>query len=240
MGSGGMIRAVAFDLDGTLIDTAPDLGAAANAMLRQIGRAEVSAEAVMTFIGGGLTEFVERALAASGPSDSSPAFRAGAEVAFRTLYRKRLFERSRIYAGVGETLDWLQSNSIAAACVTNKESHFALPLLDAAGLRQRFAQCFCADLASDRKPMPNLLLAACAYLDVSPRELLYVGDSRTDIIAARSAGCPSAAVGYGYQDAASLRELQPDFIVANLLDLVEKLPRKDTTADAALDVPSSV
>jgi phosphoglycolate phosphatase len=235
-----MIRAIAFDLDGTLIDTAPDLTFAVNAMLRQIGRAEVTAATVLTFIGGGLTEFVERALTATSPTDGPipPALRAGAEVAFRVIYRQHLFERSRLYAGVSDALCWLGDNNVPVACITNKESQFALPLLHAAQLRQHFDQCFCADLASDRKPSPNLLVTACTQLRIAPHELLYVGDSRGDIIAAHNAGCRSAAVNYGYQDLASFGEPKPDFVVDNLLALTEKLFAADARTGAALNAAS--
>jgi phosphoglycolate phosphatase len=218
-----MIRAVAFDLDGTLIDTAPDLGAAANEMLRILGRPSLPQSLMPRLIGAGISEFVERVLAASGAGmPLTPSLRAGAEALFRKLYRQHLFDRSCVYPGVRHTLQWLASAGRSLVCITNKEHRFAARLLEAADLLQFFQYIFCADLAEDRKPSPNLLFKACARLAIKPHELLYVGDSRADIIAAHAAGCRVTAVTYGYQDARSLDELHPDGLIDNLAEVTTR------------------
>ena len=104
--------------------------------------------------------------------------------------------------------------------MTNKHSAFTLPLLDAAGLTPFLAFALCADCADERKPKPDLLLAASARLGVASSEMLYVGDSPADIAAARAAGCPVAAVDYGYTDHARLAEAGPDWIIGSIAELV--------------------
>src|SRR5205085_8340409 len=106
-----------------------------------------------------------------------PAVLATARSQFRQLYAARLFNRSRVYPAVIATLEALATRGIRLCCVTNKHSAFTLPLLDAAGLTPFLAFALCADRADERKPKPDLLLAASARLGVAPREMFYVGDS---------------------------------------------------------------
>lgn len=217
-----MIRAIAFDLDGTLIDTAPDLSTSANLMLARLGRAPLSPASVPQFIGAGISAFVARVLEYSqSHARYDPILSAGAEALFRRLYREHLFEHSRIYPQVRATLKSLAEGGTALCCITNKESAFASSLLRAAHLDIFFQHTLCADNSEDRKPSPNLLLQACARMHIQPRDLLYVGDSRADIIAARSAGCRIAAVTYGYHDAESLDQLHPDQLVASFGEIAE-------------------
>jgi phosphoglycolate phosphatase len=209
-----VIRAIAFDLDGTLIDTAPDLAASANLMLAHLGCAPLAPACVPQFIGAGISAFVARVLEQSKRHVRyDPVLNAGAEALFRRLYREHLFERSRIYPEVRATLQSLDELGTVLCCITNKESAFTAHLLRAAHLDIFFQHTICADHLEDRKPSANMLLQACALMKIEPRDLLYVGDSRADIIAARTAGCPIAAVTYGYQDAAALDQLRPDELI---------------------------
>lgn len=215
-----MIRAIAFDLDGTLIDTAPDLGACMNVVLDMIGRPPLPQEVVPRLIGAGISSFVEGALRYRSTNlPLTPALRAGAEAVFRKSYGQHLFDRSSVYPGVRHSLGALTTSGTPLCCVTNKESSFALRLLEAADLSHYFRHVLCADLAEDRKPSPNLLVAACRRLDIEPAELVYVGDSRSDIIAARAAGCAVVCVAYGYNSPHALEALRPDELVDNLAEL---------------------
>jgi phosphoglycolate phosphatase len=217
-----MIRAIAFDLDGTLIDTAPDLGASANLMLARLGRAPLPQSSISRLIGAGISAFVERVLEETAEDhSSSPIMRAGAEALFRRLYRDHLFERGRIYPEVRATLKSLADGGTALCCVTNKESAFTPHLLTAAHLDSYFQHVLCADYIEDRKPSPNLLLQACKRVGVKASELLYVGDSRADIIAARAAGCRIAAVSYGYEDAQTLLQMHPDEMIESLREVTQ-------------------
>jgi phosphoglycolate phosphatase len=217
------IRAAAFDLDGTLIDTAPDLAAAANAMLSELGYAPLPEARIAPMIGDGIDRLVARALAAAGASmEASVRAMAG----FRAHYARHLFERGRVYPGVREGLIGLGTSGIALCVVTNKASEFTRPLLRAAGLLDMFQLVLCADRPEQRKPSPHLLLAACTGLEVRADELVYVGDSRIDAAAARAAGCAIARVQYGYDDAA--RD-DADYAIGSLADLVALAHRRSVT-----------
>jgi len=215
------IEAIAFDLDGTLINTAPDLGAAANMMLMILGGRPLLEQRIPALIGAGIDQFVKRVLTESSDTAPTQALQTTAATLFRELYGQRLFVRSRVYAGVAEALRVLDDRDITMCCVTNKESQFALPLLEAAGLSAQISFTLCADRASDRKPSPNLLLAAGACMGIEPSKILCVGDSRADIVAARAAGCRIVAVDYGYHHDQPLAELQPDGIVSNVMELID-------------------
>ena len=214
------VRAIAFDLDGTLIDTAPDLALAANTMLESLGYPPLAKRQIEALIGDGIDKLVEGVLMESIDHVAGPAMLGAARVQFRQLYAARLFERGGVYPAVITTLEALAGRGIQLCCVTNKHSAFTLPLLDAAGLTPFLAFAICADHADERKPKPDLLLAASARLGIAPSEMLYVGDSPADIAAARAAGCPVAAVDYGYTDRARLAEAHPDWIIGSIAEFV--------------------
>ncbi len=213
------IRAAAFDLDGTLIDTAPDLAAALNLTLAGLGYAPLPEERIPALIGEGVDRLLTKALAEShGAPPLQAALPAAAEL-FARLYGERLFEKSRVYPGVTEGLALLEHAGIALCCVTNKHSTFAIPLLEAARLQEYFAFTLCADRAEQRKPKPDLLLAACTHLAVEPQEMLYVGDSHTDVGAAEAAGCHVLVVNYGYDHGRPVDELGAERIIGNLREI---------------------
>jgi len=214
------VRAIAFDLDGTLVDTAPDLALAANTMLESLGYPPLAKRQIEALIGDGIDKLVEGVLTESIDRIAGPAMVGAARAQFRQLYAARLFERGRVYPAVITTLEALAGRGIQLCCVTNKHSAFTLPLLDAAGLTPFLAFAICADHADERKPKPDLLLAASARLGIAPSEMLYVGDSPADIAAARAAGCPVAAVDYGYTDRARLAEAGPHWIIGSIAELV--------------------
>jgi phosphoglycolate phosphatase len=213
------LRAAAFDLDGTLVHTVPDLAAAANAMLAALGLPALTEPRIAGLVGGGVERLVEGALAERMRPEADAASLAKATALFRGEYAARVFDRSRVYPGVFDGLRRLRARGIPTCCVTNKHSAFALPLLDAAGLAGLLSFALCADGADQRKPAPDLLIAAGERLGVPPRRLLYVGDSRIDIATARAAGCPVAVVDYGYSHGLSLAEARPDWIVSSIADL---------------------
>jgi phosphoglycolate phosphatase len=217
------IRAVAFDLDGTLIDTMGDLAASVNLMLGMLGAPELSEARVRTLVGNGVETLVLRAFNDSvGSAATHAAQRAAALALFRRLYSQQLYKRSKVYPGVTAALRSLSDAGISLCCITNKDSTFAEPLLKQAGLSEFFSFTLCADRAEDRKPSPNMLLAACSRLGLAPAEMLYVGDSSMDIAAARAAGSPVVAVSYGYgkDHAGGAGAVQPEGRVDDLTELV--------------------
>ena len=215
------IRAVAFDLDGTLIDTMGDLTAAVNLMLSMLGARELPDPRVRALVGNGVDQLVLRALNESvGNTPTQAAQRPAALALFRTLYGQGLFQRSKVYPGVVQALRSLADARISLCCITNKDSVFAEPLLKAAALSELFAFTLCADRAEDRKPSPNMLLAACSRFGIAPAEMLYVGDSDVDIAAARAAGSPVIAVTYGYGKDHGSNAAQADGRVDDLAEVV--------------------
>jgi phosphoglycolate phosphatase len=215
------VRAAAFDLDGTLIDTMGDLAAAVNLMLGMLGAKELPEPRVRALVGHGVDQLVLRALTESlGDRPTHSAQRSAALALFRRLYGQRLFKHSSVYPGVVQALRSLSDAGIALCCITNKDSMFSEPLLREAGLGGFFAFTLCADRAEDRKPSPNMLLAACSRLGIAPAEMLYVGDTSIDIAAARAAGCPVIAVSYGYGKDHPTTDAKSDGFVDRLTDLV--------------------
>jgi 2-phosphoglycolate phosphatase len=215
------IRAVAFDLDGTLIDTLPDLAGAVNATLTALGAHALPQARVKELVGDGADKLIERAVAeALTGGAATAATQAQALELFLAYYAEQLFSRSRVYPEAMRTLRALEAKAIRVCCVTNKSSRFALPLLEQAGLARLLEFTLCADRTEDRKPSPVLLLQACERLELIPRELLYVGDSHTDVMAAHAAGCGAVAVTFGYHKSGSLERVGPDVTVATLIEIV--------------------
>lgn len=216
------VRALAFDLDGTLIDTLPDLAAAGNRMLQAMGRAPVSEDRVRGFIGDGIGVLTRRLLTGEMHADRPPAdFEAGL-AAFMQAYAEELVVRSRPYEGVADALAALAPR-YPLACVTNKAMAYADPLLTGLGLRQHLSLVLGGDSLPKKKPDPLPFLHCARILEVQPAQLLVVGDSPNDCAAARAAGCPVVCVPYGYHGAGGVHGLDCDAIVADLLALATSL-----------------
>lgn len=229
------VAAVSFDLDGTLIDTAPDLSAAAKVMLLMLGGEPLPDERIPALIGAGIDEFVKRVLVQSGVMPDARLQETAAAL-FRDLYGQQVFQRSRVYPGVMMTLHMLRGAGLTLCCVTNKERKFAQPLLELAGISGYFAAVLCPERPEDRKPSPSLLHSACRQAEIEPLDMLLVGDSRADIQAAHAAGCRVVAVDYGYQIDPPLEELRPDAVVSDLKEIMELSvrPRSGTRALRAI------
>jgi phosphoglycolate phosphatase len=215
-------RAVAFDLDGTLVDSAPDLAAAANAMLAEHALPGLPQARVVAAIGDGIEALVFQVLAESAGRSPDAAMAAKAGERFRELYARDIFTASRVFPGVREGLERIAALGLPLGCVTNKARAFTASLLDRAGLANRLAFVECPESAGERKPAPFLLLKVCRSLGIAPGELLYVGDSALDVAAARAAGCPVVLVDYGYNRAGAVSEAGADAVIASLVDLAER------------------
>ena len=207
------IRAVLLDLDGTLIDTAPDIAASANRMLAQLGRDALPEERVVDFIGQGIANLVRRVLAESGTPSS--AFEQALAL-FEASYLAHVADRSVPYPGVVEGLERFRAAGIPMACVTNKASRFTAALLDATRLRAYLGAVVSGDDVARKKPEPDALFAAAAALGVAAHESWVIGDSANDVKAARAAGCPVAVVPYGYREGLAVEALGADAVVAGV------------------------
>ena len=212
--NGATIRAVLFDLDGTILDTAPDLAACANAMLAEIGRAPLPEAQIRDYIGKGVQNLVARSLEATGGAGAVDS--AHALEVFERLYLEGLAVRTRPYPGVVEGMETLARAGIAMGCVTNKAARFTVPLLERTGLMRFMGVVVSGDTVANKKPHPEPMLHAVAKLGVQPREALMVGDSRNDVDSARAAGCPVVVVPYGYREGLPVEALGADAVVATV------------------------
>ena len=205
------IRAVILDLDGTLLDTAPDSASAANRMLAELGLAAVSEDRVRDFIGRGVANLVLRLLEESGTGGHERALQR-----FEVAYLEGVADRSRPYPGVLEGLATFAAARVPLACVTNKPSRFTEPLLAATGLRPYFGAVLSGDQVARKKPEPDALVAAAGALGVPVRSAWVIGDSANDVLAARAAGCPVAVVPYGYREGLAVDALGADAVLPSL------------------------
>lgn len=216
-------RAALIDLDGTLLDTAPDLAAAANAMLGELGLPLLDPELVREFVGKGLAVLVRRALQASLGKAPDAAAASHAEAIFLPHYERLNGACARIYAGVIDGLEAMRGQGLRTACVTNKLLRFTEPLLARTRLRGYFDAVVTSDLAGARKPDPAVFLHACRLLAVAPEDAAVIGDSDNDGDAARAAGCRFLLVPYGYREGRRVEEIRSDGVVATLLEAAKRL-----------------
>lgn len=208
------------DLDGTLLDTIPDLAAATNLMLKALGRPQLPLETVRNYVGKGIPRLVERALARDIDGQVDTAALAQALPVFERFYRTVNGAHTTLYPGVLEGLEQLRVAGFPLACVTNKAGAFTLPLLERMGLAGYFAQTIAGDTLARKKPDPQQLLHACVQFGVAPEKMLMIGDSVNDVQAARAAGCPVFCVPYGYNEGHAVQSLDVDAIVSALIDCI--------------------
>jgi len=201
------IRAVIFDLDGTLVDSAPDLIGALDTLLIAHGRTPIGVAAGRALIGDGAAKLVERGFAARG---GLPAPLAALVPPFIDLYEERLARLTRPFAGVPETLAALAAGGLALGLCTNKPDRATATLLEALDLARHFAAVIGGD--GRRKPDPEPVLRCLAALGATPDTTLFVGDSPVDHQAARAAGLPVALVSFGYTPV-PVRSLAPDHVL---------------------------
>ena len=189
-----MIRAVLFDLDGTLADTAPDMALTVNRMLEKRGLPSVPAESVWPHVSKGARGMIGAAFGLKPEDDGFQALREE----FLDLYGENLCVGTRLFPGMEELLQELESGGIAWGVVTNKFERFAVPLVEALGLARRAAVVVGGDTCPRPKPFPDPLLFAAERMGVAPPAVLYVGDDERDVLAAHAAGMPVLAAAYGY------------------------------------------
>ncbi len=217
------IRALLFDLDGTLVDSVPDLAAAVDAMLADLGLPPAGEARVREWVGNGSQRLVKRALTGRMDGEPDPALLARAMPLFMAHYERLLCHRSALFDGVREGLRQLRAAGLKMAVVTNKPSRFIEPLLSALGVREDFAVLVGGDTLAERKPHPAPLLYAAQRLGEDPAAALMVGDSRNDVEAARRANMAVVCVPYGYNHGEDIRQASPDAVVEDLRELARLL-----------------
>ncbi len=218
---GGILpQLVMFDLDGTLLDSVPDLTVAVDQMLARLGRPPAGEEQVRKWVGNGVEVLVRRALAGQLDADLVDQ----AEVAQALPWFMAAYSGShvltRVYPGVLPVLQWLQARSLPMALITNKPEQFVGPLLEEKGLGGFFRWTVGGDTLPQRKPDPAGLRHVLACAGVAAEAALFVGDSRNDVLAARAAGVRCVAMSYGYNHGQPVAEAHPDLVLDDLRQLL--------------------
>jgi len=217
------IAAAMIDLDGTLLDTVPDIAAAAARMLATLELPARSQDEIRGFIGKGIPTLVERCLQAGVGATQAEKLQSEAVALFEQCYFEESGRRSAVYPGVFEGLERLRSLRLRLACVTNKAARFTLPLLEQKGLAPYFELVVSGDTLARKKPDPMQLTYICAEFALAPAAVLLIGDSVNDALAARAAGCPVLCVSYGYNEGGDVHDLDCDAIVKSLLEAADLL-----------------
>ncbi len=224
MNSPSLPGAVVFDLDGTLIDSAPDLHVALNRLLAELGRRELGLTEATLMIGNGAKKLVERALAASGDVPDEDDLEAMTS-RFLEIYEGSATALTRTYPYVNDVLGRLKSDGLTLGLCTNKPHRATVLILDELGLHGYFDAVFGGDsIAGVRKPDPRSLLATIERMGSSPADTVMVGDNGNDVGAARNAGIPIILVEGGYT-AIPARDLGADGIIRDFRELPEALAR---------------
>lgn len=227
-------QAVLFDLDGTLIDSVPDLTAAIDEMLESIGKAPAGEVKVNRWVGNGAAALVKRALADRDDGDrddgdalhnarySNEAYSSAYSV-FERAYAQRLTQATGLYDGVLSVLSALISADIKLGLITNKPRQFTLPLLKALDIDHYFSDVLCGDDLEFKKPHPLPVLTALKNLSVSAQQAIMVGDSISDIKSATAAGVKTVAVTYGYNHGIPITDVRNDCQANVYIDHIKQL-----------------
>ncbi len=212
-------KMILIDLDGTLVDSVPDLAFCVDAMLARLGRAPRGEAAVRTWVGNGLERLVRRALIGQLDGEPEESDYRLAHPIFLELYADNACNRSALYPGVREGLDFLKSAGYPLGCITNKAAQFTEPLLKHLGLWNDFGLVVSGDTLPRRKPDPLPLLHAASHFGVAPHDALMIGDSVNDVQAARAAGFGIVCTSYGYNHGQDIRDARPDAVIDSFIEL---------------------
>ena len=212
---------VLIDVDGTLVDSVPDLAFCVDEMMRQLQMPVRGEAAVRNWVGNGVERLVRRSLVGQLDGEPDETLFNQAYPVFLELYAENTSKRSVLYSGVKEGLDYLKSLGLSLGCVTNKAEQFTLPLLQDLGIHDNFQIIICGDTLAKKKPDPMPLLHAASHFKVKPENALMIGDSMSDVKAARAAGFKIICMSYGYNHGEDIRDYNPDAVIDSMAQLAE-------------------
>ncbi|MET0066785.1 MAG: phosphoglycolate phosphatase [Candidatus Thiodiazotropha sp.] len=210
---------ILIDVDGTLVDSVPDLAFCVDEMMQRLGRPEHGEERVRDWVGNGVERLVRRALVGQLEGEPDDADFERAYPLFLDLYAENTSQRSLLYPGIREGLDYLKAQGYRLGCVTNKAAQFTLPLLRDLGIYDDFEIIIAGDTLAKKKPDPLPLLHAAEQLGVAPADSLMIGDSQSDVKAARAAGFQIVCMSYGYNHGEDIRSYHPDAVIDALTEI---------------------
>ena len=216
---------IMIDVDGTLVDSVPDLAWCIDETMKQIGLPIRGEAAVRNWVGNGVIRLVERGIANDLDAAHDEAIFEKAMPIFNELYAENTSKRSELYPGVREGLDYLQTTGIKIGCITNKAEQFTHPLLKDLGLWDDFEIVISGDTLEKKKPDPLPLLHGAKELGASPEKSLMLGDSTSDVKAARAAGFDIICMSYGYNHGADIRDSNPDVVIDSMIELKNLIKR---------------
>jgi phosphoglycolate phosphatase len=220
------IRALIIDLDGTMLDTAPDFLVAINRMREEFSLPALDLITITNFVGKGSANLVQRVLSVDlKPAEVEHHF-ARAMASYEQHYLAINGDYSTLYPEVVEGLQALKAQDLKLACVTNKPMNFTTPLLAKKGLNQFFDFVYGGDSFQRKKPDPMPMIETCKALHLLPGQVLAIGDSSNDAAAAKAAGCPVLIVPYGYNHGEAVQTIESDGIVETLLAVAQILVSK--------------
>ncbi|MEM7251087.1 MAG: phosphoglycolate phosphatase [Pseudomonadota bacterium] len=218
-------KAILFDLDGTLVDSVPDLAASVDTLMRALGRAEHGTDRVRNWVGNGVERLIDRALTGDVDGVASASERRTALSEFLPIYHANNGKHARLFPGVQSFLERCAANRLAAGVVTNKPAAFTEPLLETLGIAHHFQVVVSGDTVANKKPHPEPLLYALDALGCPPVDAWFIGDSIHDVQAGEAAGIPVVCVSYGYNHGVDIRTVHNGRVVDSLTELSAELDR---------------
>jgi len=216
---------ILIDVDGTLVDSVPDLAFCVDAMMAELGRAPRGETEVRNWVGNGVERLVQRALSGSLDGEPDAADFERAYPVFLELYAENTSKRSGLYPGVREGVDMLKAAGYPLGCVTNKAAQFTEPLLRDLGLYADFSIVISGDTLPQKKPDPAPLLHAAEFFGCAPEAALMIGDSVSDVRAARAAGFRIICMSYGYNHGVDIRDARPDAVIDRMTEILPLLEK---------------
>jgi len=214
---------ILIDVDGTLVDSVPDLAFCVDEMMKALNLPVHGADKVRNWVGNGVERLVRRSLIGQLDGEPDEALFEKAYPIFLDLYEKNTSARSFLYPGVREGLDYLKASGYALGCVTNKAEQFTIALLKDLGVHDDFKIIICGDTLEKKKPDPMPLLHAAQFFKTPPEQALMIGDSMSDVKAARAAGFHIVCMSYGYNHGLDIRDFNPDAVIDSMAELPQLL-----------------
>ncbi|VAW56915.1 Phosphoglycolate phosphatase [hydrothermal vent metagenome] len=210
---------ILIDVDGTLVDSVPDLAYCVDEMLKALDMPVRGEAAVRHWVGNGVERLVRRGLINQLDGEPNEALFEKAMPIFNELYAVNTSKRSCLYPGVKEAMTFLHESDVKIGCVTNKAAQFTLPIIEDLGIANYFEIVVCGDTLEKKKPDPMPLLYAAEKLGVKPKASLMLGDSMSDVKAARAAGFDIICMSYGYNHGESIHDSNPDAVVDSMEEI---------------------
>jgi phosphoglycolate phosphatase len=210
---------VLIDLDGTLVDSVPDLAWCVDETMKALNMPVRGEDKVRNWVGNGVPRLIQRALINQLDGEPSDTLYAEAAPIFMALYADNASKRSQLYPHVAEGLQWLKDAGIRLGCVTNKDEQFTLPILKDLGIYDYFEIVISGDTLPLKKPDPAPLLHGANFFGVKPENAMMIGDSISDVKASRAAGFSIVCMSYGYNHGVDIHTANPDVVIDTFAEL---------------------